>query len=610
MSIPYPGILKSVRKIRVILCILIFCSPNVHAQYQILADSLEQIYRNGTFEESEKFKILKELAENHTYTEKKLEFSNELIAIAGALDSSQYLYSGYLQKGNALRLKGDLPEALRSYFRATEIAIDEKNDRDLGVVNIAIADVYSIMENHERAINYYQRAIEILREEKDSISLASALLNAGDEYFNYGILDSALTFFAESGEIFNAVNYELGVAYNLGNTGLVYAKMGENLQAEQNIMEAVALLETIGDYYPISVYLTYMSDINLERGEDSIALNFAMKSLDLARKYGLKEQIGDANLKLSELHENKGNIKKSFQYFKDYVTYKDSVNNILSVQQMANLRSDFEIAQKQIEVDLLNEQRRNQRLMIIAAGTSAFLIGMLAIGLFRRNRYIKRTNLIIAEEKNRSENLLQNILPEETAHELMLNGKVQAKKFDSVTVLFTDFKDFTHYAEKLPPEKLVETVDYYFSRFDEIFHKHGIEKIKTVGDAYMCAAGLPFPVDDHAFKMTLAALEIAEFVGETRKNNPNSETRLDIRIGINSGPVVAGVVGTRKFAYDIWGDTVNVAARLESCSSPGKINVSENTYQLIRDRFNFEYRGEIHVRNRGAMKMYFVNGIS
>jgi adenylate cyclase len=477
------------------------------------------------------------------------------------------------------------------------------------VVNIAIADVYSIMENHDRAISYYQRAIDILREEKDSISLASALLNAGDEYFNYGILDSALTFFEESGEIFNAVNYELGVAYNLGNTGLVYAKMGENLQAEKNIMEAVALLEMIGDYYPISVYLTYMSDINLERGEDSIALNFATKSLELAGKYGLKEQISDANLKLSELHEQNGNIIESFRYYKNYVTYKDSVNNIASVQQMANLRADFEVHQKQIEVDLLNAEKRNQQLMIIAAGITSLLIGLLALGLFRRNRFIQKTNEIIAEEKNRSEILLRNILPEETAQELKKNGKVLAKKFESVTVMFADFKDFTNYAEKLSPEKLVETVDYYFSGFDEIIHNHGIEKIKTVGDAYMCAGGLPFPIEDHAFKMVLAALEIAEFVDETKQTSPVNEARFDIRIGINTGPVVAGIVGTRKFAYDIWGDTVNVASRMESCSATGKINISEYTYELVKERFNFEYRGEVHVKNRGTMKMYFVDGL-
>jgi class 3 adenylate cyclase len=245
--------------------------------------------------------------------------------------------------------------------------------------------------------------------------------------------------------------------------------------------------------------------------------------------------------------------------------------------------------------------------MAISSAVSAGLVFLLAFGVYRRYKFIKRTNVIIEEEKNRSDHLLLNILPEETALELKQNGKVRAKKFESVTVLFTDFEGFTQYAEKLPPEKLVESVDYYFSKFDEIMEKYNLEKIKTVGDCYMCAGGLPFSTNDHAYKMVHAALEIATFVKDSKNNNPQNDTRFEIRIGINSGPVVAGVVGTKKFAYDIWGDTVNIASRMESNSQPGKINVSKNTYELIKDTFDCHYRGEIEVKNRGMMKMYFVN---
>ena len=238
-----------------------------------------------------------------------------------------------------------------------------------------------------------------------------------------------------------------------------------------------------------------------------------------------------------------------------------------------------------------------------------FLSALIAFGLFRRNKFIQKTKRIIEEEKNRSDELLLNILPEDTAHELKENGKVEAKRFDSVTVLFTDFKSFTSYSENLPPEKLVKSVDYYFSKFDAIIEKYGLEKIKTAGDSYMCAGGLPFPTKDHATKMTLAAFEIIRFVEDTKHSDKNDIAYFDIRVGINTGPVVAGVVGTKKFAYDIWGDTVNVASRMESASNPGKINVAENTYQLIKDAFECEYRGEIEVKNKGMMNMYFANRI-
>jgi len=203
---------------------------------------------------------------------------------------------------------------------------------------------------------------------------------------------------------------------------------------------------------------------------------------------------------------------------------------------------------------------------------------------------------------------LLNILPEQTAEELKDKGKVQAKRFDSVSVMFTDFKDFTTYSDKLSPEELVDSIDFYYSKFDDIIEKHGLEKIKTVGDAYMCAGGLPFPTRDHPIKMVEAALEIAEFVNESKKVDPDSKSRFDIRIGINTGSVVAGVVGKKKFAYDIWGDTVNIASRMESNSDPGKINISDNTYQLVKNQYKCTYRGEIQAKNKGMMKMYFVEG--
>jgi len=175
-----------------------------------------------------------------------------------------------------------------------------------------------------------------------------------------------------------------------------------------------------------------------------------------------------------------------------------------------------------------------------------------------------------------------------------------------VTVLFTDFEGFTRYSEHLSPEDVVKTIDFYFSKFDEIIEKFDLEKIKTVGDAYMCAGGLPIPSEDHAHKVVLAAIEIINFVNQAKSKLDLQLAQFDIRIGINTGPVVAGVVGSKKFAYDIWGDSVNIASRMESSSESGKINISENTYELVKDKFNCKFRGNIEVKNRGLLKMYFV----
>jgi class 3 adenylate cyclase len=396
--------------------------------------------------------------------------------------------------------------------------------------------------------------------------------------------------------------------------GMLYAKQGDDAKAMFNINKAVEILEEAQDYYAISEYLTYMSEIYLNRGNTSEALEYAKRSLQLAKKYGLKDQISDSNLLLSELYEKQGDQITAYKYYKDHIVYRDSVQNVAKVQEMADLRTNFEVSQKQTELDLKetalnlsNQQKKNQRIVILATAIALFLIGLLAVGLFRRNKFIQRTKKIIEEEKNRSDNLLLNILPEETAQELKDSGKVKAKKYESVTVFFSDFKGFTSYSETLSPEALVETIGYYFSKFDVIIEKYGLEKIKTIGDAYMCAGGLPFPSDNHAENMIRAAMEIADFVSETKKDVNAKALNFDIRIGINTGPVVAGVVGAKKFAYDIWGDTVNIASRMESASEPGKINISENTYEIIKGNFDCEYRGQLDVKNKGKMKMYFVN---
>jgi len=608
MGHPYTVKSSFIGKAYIILGFFYFLSLSVYSQNQTLADSLEAIYTEGEYEERNRLRILKDLAMALEDPEKMLAYSIELINTANTLDSISYLYDGYLQQGTALRLKSDLSEALESYFQAAKIAVAEKLNRELGIVNIAIADIYSIMGNHNNAVQYYHSAIDILREEDDSLGFASALENLGDEYLTVDKPDSALLIFEESGKIFRDINDEIGIAYNRGNVGIAYAEQGRDALAEANMNEAIKILEKLEDYYPISVYLTYMSDIYLKKNDWHTALNYTEKSLALAERYGLKEQISDANLQLSELHEQAGNLEESNKYYREHIAYKDSVNNIASVQQMSDLRADFEISQKQIEVDLLNAQKENQQIIVIATVVALGLIFLLALGLYSRYYYIQKTNSIIEEEKNRSDNLLRNILPEDTAQELKQSGKVQAKKFESISVLFTDFEGFTQYSENLSPEKLVESVDFYFSKFDEIIENHGLEKIKTVGDAYMCAGGLHSSTMDHATKMLSAALEISRFVKDVKQANDSKQDSFDIRIGINTGPVVAGVVGTKKFAYDIWGDTVNIASRMESNSEPGKINISENTYELIKDQFDCEYRGDIEVKNRGSMKMYFVNG--
>jgi len=211
----------------------------------------------------------------------------------------------------------------------------------------------------------------------------------------------------------------------------------------------------------------------------------------------------------------------------------------------------------------------------------------------------------LKEEKQRSDSLLYNILPEAIAEEIKNSGYANAQHYDAVTVLFTDFVNFTMASERMTAQELVDELHQYFKAFDEIVSKYNIEKIKTVGDAYLAVSGLPLADPNHAVNIVRAAIDIRQFV-EEQKQLLGDNKAFDIRIGIHSGPVVAGVVGIRKFAYDIWGDTVNTAARMEQSGESGKVNISETTYELVKEQFTCVHRGKIKAKNKGELDMYFV----
>ena len=420
------------------------------------------------------------------------------------------------------------------------------------------------------ALSYYKEALLINKETTD---YAHNLTMIGKEEFKLGNTEKAIE--------------HLNLAY-------------ETAKNSDLSLDEVQILLALGDLH--------------QQKDLSKALKAYQEGEVLALNMETNEELRDIYKGMSQTYESKGEFKNAYDYHKKYLAQKDLVFNIETDDKIRGLQFDFDLEKKEDQIGLLEKEseiqqlnEKRQRVIIYASIIALVLILLLAISLYRRYKFVNKTKLIIEEEKNRSENLLLNILPEETAQELKANGKVQAKKFESVTVLFTDFIGFTHYAHNLSPEELVNSVDYYFSKFDEIMDKYGMEKIKTIGDAYMSAGGLPFPSEDHPIKMIEAAFEIAEFIEESKKLSNGNITHFDVRIGINTGPIVAGVVGIKKFAYDIWGDTVNVASRMESKSEPGRINISENTYKLVKDSFECEYRGEIDVKNKGMMKMYFVN---
>ncbi|MEQ8426257.1 MAG: adenylate/guanylate cyclase domain-containing protein [Gammaproteobacteria bacterium] len=218
---------------------------------------------------------------------------------------------------------------------------------------------------------------------------------------------------------------------------------------------------------------------------------------------------------------------------------------------------------------------------------------------------IQYAELQLENEHRRSESLLLNILPEEIAAKLKDNPSFTAEEFDRVTILFADIVGFTEIANKVDSTTLVDRLNEIFTMFDSLAEKHGLEKIKTIGDAYMVAGGVPKPMSNHTEAVARMALDMIE----STSHHYILEQQLNVRIGFHTGSVIAGVIGTKKFSYDIWGDAVNTASRLESHGEPGKIHVSHVVYEILKDEFEFKSRGEMSIKGLGIMKTYYLTGI-
>jgi adenylate cyclase len=232
------------------------------------------------------------------------------------------------------------------------------------------------------------------------------------------------------------------------------------------------------------------------------------------------------------------------------------------------------------------------------------------IELKKSHEELDRARAEIESEKAKSEKLLLNILPERIVDELKEHGRVEPRYYHSVTIMFTDFVGFTRFVESMEPNSLIQQLNQCFSAFDEIAVRCNLKRLKTIGDSYMCVGGLPDENRTHLVDICLAALEIQEFMA--RVNRQHEKMRLspwELRIGIHTGPVIAGVVGTEKFTYDVWGDAVNVASFMESNGVGGRINLSKSASHRIEDLFDIEHRGSVEGKGKGPLEMYFLNRI-
>lgn len=407
---------------------LLSSHQKIFAQDQQVADSLSNALKQEEHVDSIKLELLKNLAFHEVRDlSKALKYADQLILFARQKKNKFYQLTGHLQKGYTLTKMGHLDAALDSFLKSLQLAKEDTRPKAQGTAYCAIGDLYNSVNNHTNAILYYSRAIKILRKTNDPIALATVLLNTGDEHLSHHNYDSALSYFIESGDIFEESNYPIGLAYNQGNIGMVYANLGENVLAEEYMNGAIQILEESEDYYPICFYLLSIADIYKDKNDIPTALKYATRSLDLAHHHNLKQQISDASLKLSELYEHQGKTHQSLKYYKNHVAYRDSVNNLETVQKMADLRTDFEVDLREKEIDLLEKGRALDKTYIAIA--VILLILSIVILLYFRQRF-RTARLLAATERKQHDQQVKDLLKtqETKALHAMVQGRENERK--------------------------------------------------------------------------------------------------------------------------------------------------------------------------------------
>ncbi|MBK9337534.1 MAG: hypothetical protein IPM98_13570 [Lewinellaceae bacterium] len=323
-----------------------------------------------------------------------------------------------------------------------------------------------------------------------------------------------------------------------------------------------------------------------------------------------KEEISKREAEFSEGRRQADSLVTVKNRLLKTMTEGQMVDSMIKAQQEREIQTQKTLA---AEADAARQKSESARNFMLMLSSMVLLVAGLFYLLYRsKNRTaveLSQKNKIIEDEQKKSDELLLNILPPAIAQELKTKKKVAARKYDDATVMFVDITGFTQLSEQLGPEQLVAELDYCFTSFDHIIGQYRIEKIKTVGDAYICASGLSdknaSPTD-----MVKAALQIQDFLLHLKAQRMSQGLPcFEARVGIHTGPVVAGVVGEKKFAYDIWGDTVNTAARMEEACVPGRVNVSEDTYWKSKYEFEWQPRGKVAAKNKGLMDMYYVTAV-
>ena len=542
---------------------------------------------------------------------KAIEYYEKTIQIDEALGRGKNLAKTLNNIGQVYRAGGEYDKAIEYLERSLRIKQNLGDSSGMATTLNNIGLVYNAWKKYDIAIMSFEEALNLDQLLNNERGMANRLNNLGLTNYYLEEYDEALAFFHQALDVHTKLKDigQSGIQYN--NIGASYLNKGDIEQAVVFLQKARQIFQDLGKQSELAAVLSKFGDIYLSTGDYKKSEKYLMMSTEISKKINSRNQTKTNYQRFSDLYAKMGNYAQSLEYYKKYTDLKDTIFTEKAHQQITDFEIKYETEKKDIEIKLLktNEEIRNlkfkkEKIYRLSLIGGVILLILLASVIFYSLRQKIKDNRIISEEKGKSDKLLMNILPAGVANELKEQGKTEPRLFNNVTVCFTDIVDFTEISAKMEPRLLIAELNEIFTAFDNIVESHHCERIKTIGDSFMAVCGLPDEDPLHAENIIRSAVDMIQFL---EKKNLESKIDWKIRVGIHTGDVIAGVVGIKKYIYDLFGDTINTASRMECNAETMRINVSETTYNLVKDKFRFEEREEIDVKGKGKMKMFFIH---
>lgn len=528
--------------------------------------------------------------------ESSLKYCHYAFEISSSINYPLGLAHSSFELGYLYTNLGDYNQAIRYHFislKAAEKSLESKSctekDTSLMYSNLKQLGILFLMQkNYPVAYDYFNKLLIIQPQQNPkryTIFYLLAFCELKLKKYDYVEANIRKSMFKVSDS--NKIYQYLTLLASLYRNEKKYAQSETILHSALNYYNKLPT-ENKSDNTRAFIY-EELARIKLAKGDKNKAIDLATQGYNLVKNDTREFNLYELTELLFTLHYQKGNINEAYSYLLKNKQVGDSLHSkdVSTTVALAFAQNDFE--KKEIKLNTELDRRHKNQLLAWGIVGLAFIFFVILIKFYRE----------VKKERKKSEALLLNILPEEVSSELKLNGKVKARYHEEATILFVDFVNFSTASIELNPEKLVNILDGYFTEFDNLVEKYDLEKIKTIGDAYMVVGGLHTNEEAFIKNTALLALDIIDYV----KNN---NTFFEVRVGIHIGPLVSGVVGRSKFAYDVWGKSVNIAARMESSSIPQHINITREFYEKINPDFTCEYRGKIDMKNTGTIDSYFL----